>query len=400
MDDLLYPLYNSTYTIYRLSPLYTGNSQLLSPIACNLHARRLRDVLRGETFRGVDVGLSNADSSLSTSGSLLECTWELLGNEQQWRAARKERGDEGDATSDTSELSGELDAGSARGIHVQLHYERHTHSALLLQDPETASRIPGFTPLPLLLVRMPAALRETFINHLATTFDTRISPMRLRGDFLTSSLEQLLGDLTSQGMVPSDLQGIVKAVQIQLCFPSVTTALRRMDITIAKEDIDGFVEQGKVILSALAGQDTSPQHPFHASLSAHLKAHLALSLEHPAVKTTKLACGPFALSSDGKIKLFQPPPGNSSLEAAMQGFYRALLKEAGGVPLFEKQDLPVGKGKRPADALGSALPLEEEAKRKKFRNERRMRTEEERESEQIPVDPPPPYQEVDPATRT
>ncbi|KAK3061221.1 hypothetical protein LTS18_006757 [Coniosporium uncinatum] len=219
-----------------------------------------------------------------------------------------------------------------------------------------------------------------------------------------SSLEQLLGDLTSWESAPGDLQSIVKAVQVQLSFPSVTAALRNLDITIVKEDVDGFLQQGQALLSASPNQEPSSQTPFRASLSAYLKAHLALSLNHPAVKITKLACGPFALSGDGKIKLFQPQPGNSSLEAAMQGFYRTLLEQAGGGTLLEKVDSSVGKGKRTADLAGSALLREEqEAKKKRLgESERRVGVEEEREREreQIPVDPPPPYQEVDPASRT
>ncbi|KFX96834.1 hypothetical protein V490_03110, partial [Pseudogymnoascus sp. VKM F-3557] len=61
----IYPLYNTTYTLHRLSPL----SSLL-PSTLPTHARALHDILAGSTLRGVRIGLATEDLALSRAGAL------------------------------------------------------------------------------------------------------------------------------------------------------------------------------------------------------------------------------------------------------------------------------------------------------------------------------------------
>ena len=374
-DVPAYPLYNSTFTTYRASPFYHGDSELLDDQTLKIHARRLRDLLKGDTLRGVQVGLGAPDDGLSRSGTLEECTWDLLGDETACKAQHRPGED---SELDRTDLSAvKVLPESVRGIHVQLHYERMTHSALLLRDPAAEDLgIPGFTSLPLLMIRMPAALREMFLDFLSTTFDSRISTMNLRSSFLTSSLENLLRRANLKER-PDNFAMIGNGIQLQLSTPSVTPSLKNIDITIAKDDVQGFISHGKLLFSAA----TVPRRreaddprltiagPFTSALSAYLSEHLALSVSNPLVTISKAVCGPLALSGDGKIKLFPPRPtaasadeslsdiGPSASELAMNDFYVSLLREAdaGSVSASVKSRILADKTnmKRSADESGA-----------------------------------------------
>ncbi|KAF2456064.1 kinetochore complex Sim4 subunit Fta1-domain-containing protein [Lineolata rhizophorae] len=395
-----YPLYGTTFTAYRLSPLYHGapspaNPPLLSPPALRLHARRLADLLRRDTLRGVrvDFGPAGGDAGAAAHGALRECVWDVLGDEDAWVRApkaggevaggmedgREEEEEEVDelSTSAADVRSGREDGvgvgrareeSGARGIHVQLRYERATYTALFLRDPEDgAAAVPeGFTHLPLMLVRMPAALKEMFVEHVASTFDARVSPMRLRNAFLNDVLEGVLRDVGRAGdddgeeadaqagtqesgalagssssatttteevddaitaarefkLSPTPdpvFTSTIKSLQIQLAFPHAAPQLKSLDVRIAKEDMQQFVARGRVLLTLRQQQPQphtqptslsttqTPAGPFSAALAHYLTAHLALRPMHPAVSISRTACGLFALSSDAKIKLTPPP---------------------------------------------------------------------------------------------
>ncbi|KAF2101205.1 hypothetical protein NA57DRAFT_35427 [Rhizodiscina lignyota] len=419
MDVPTYPLYNSTFTTYRASPFYHGASELLDDENLKAHARKLRDLLKGDSLRGVQVELSVPDDALSKSGSLEECTWDLLGDEAAWKAQYRP-GD--DSELDRTDLSAiNVLAESVRGIHVQLRYERTTHSALLLRDPAADDfGISGFTSIPLIMIRMPVALREAFLNFLSTTFDARISPMKLRSPFLTSSVESLLRRLDLKAH-PENIDMIGNGVQLQLSFPSAAPALKNLDITIAKDDVQGFVSRGQSLLSSVRSQanETRPTiaGPFTAALSVYLNEHLALSISNPAIVVAKAICGPLALSGDGKIKLFPPRPTPvsddsistiepSTSELAMHDFYVALLREADSGTLCTSVKARVlsekGNGKR---AVTSAEASGASSEKKRFKSVERddeddvvmVGTKERHTS--VPAEPPPPYEMHDFASR-
>ncbi|EKG14232.1 hypothetical protein MPH_08607 [Macrophomina phaseolina MS6] len=241
-----YPLYDATFTAYRLSPLYHGPNPLLEEPTLRMHARRLRDILRGDILRGVDIGGGNTDGS--TSGTLERCTWDLIGDEVSWQRLHQPGAEEQEA-----EQPGELtDAPSlapseARGIHVELRYQKATYTAILLRDPENPSATPpDFTSLPLLLVRMPAALRATFNTYLTTAFDTRLALLRLPSRFLCTTLESIL--------CHTPTADLLTRLQLQLSFPTACSAatLRNIDITLAPGDIASFVERGAALLPSRA----------------------------------------------------------------------------------------------------------------------------------------------------
>ncbi|KAK0622122.1 hypothetical protein DIS24_g11389 [Lasiodiplodia hormozganensis] len=348
-----YPLYDSTYTAYRLSPLYHGANILLEETTLRMHARRLRDILRGDILRGVDVGAGNADGG---SGILESCTWDLIGDEASWEKLHQQ-----DAEAQEDEQPGDLtdapslDPSEARGVHVELRYQKASYTALLLRDPEDES-VPapeGFTALPLLLVRMPAALRDSFTSYIASTFDARVAPMKLRSRFLSASLETILSHLDATASTSfssaSPLPSILSRLQLQLSFPTAcpTAALRALDITLSRNDIPELLRRGTALLTANTNNNNITG-PFTAALSHYLRTHLALDLAHPGVHISKIALPPLlALSADGRLKLFSPhtaataaPDSTAAISVAglkrvVDAFYTALLRAARAAPVAE-----------------------------------------------------------------
>ena len=294
----IYPLYNSTYTTFRVSPLYHGNTRgalsapPLSDRGLEYHAKQLRDILTNKSIRGVDV----AQEYRGYADDLQDCSWSLLGNEDQWENEQ----------SDSNEPS--LNAETARGIYIQLRYQRNTHCALLLRDPNQLPKDhPQFTTLPLLLLRMPAPVRNVFLNYLQLNFDCNVSTHNLHS--IDASLERFMSTLSrhsaswSHFTTHPSLAQILRHLQIQLAFPSVAPLLKNIDITIAAEDIVPFLEQGEIIA---AQQSQLQQRPFIAALSHYLDKHCGLRLDQAGIQISKVVCGVFALSADGKVKIFAP----------------------------------------------------------------------------------------------
>lgn len=84
MNDIPpYPLYNRTYNLFRLSPLHHGDAPLLADRTLRTHAKRLKEQLKGDNVRGVQVDFASAEDT-ARLGPLEECTWELLGDEDAW----------------------------------------------------------------------------------------------------------------------------------------------------------------------------------------------------------------------------------------------------------------------------------------------------------------------------
>ncbi|MBE7181842.1 MAG: hypothetical protein INR71_11665, partial [Terriglobus roseus] len=207
----------------------------------------------------------------------------------------------------------------------------------LLRDPDADDfAVDGFTSLPLLLVRMPAPLRDALVEYLSTAFDCRVSPLKLSSAFLSSSMELFLRRLGAKSS-SGDSGALDKGVQVQLAFPTVAPALRNLDVSVPRDDIPGFLAHGHALQRSVAACSTSRSGPFTRALEYYMKHHLALDCSHPDVHVSKVVCGPLALSADGKIKLFapQPLPGSedgelSPSELATRDFYASLCALAGG----------------------------------------------------------------------
>ena len=77
-----HPLYSTTYTLHRLSPLYTGSRSALTNDSLAQYARSFRDILAGEVLRGVRVGLGYDGDALARAGGLQTVNWSLLLEEE------------------------------------------------------------------------------------------------------------------------------------------------------------------------------------------------------------------------------------------------------------------------------------------------------------------------------
>jgi hypothetical protein len=412
-----YPLYNSTFLLYRVSPLYHGDAPLLQERALQTHSRRLRDVLKGDNLRGVQVDFASADSAVASSGPLNECEWNMIGDESSWVAYHQHM--DGSQSQDTPSVTPD----SARGLMVDLYYAKHSYNALLLRDPVVTTSPTEFTNFPLLLVRMPAPIREIFLNYISTTFDARVSPFKPNPSFLTSALESHLTHLTAASSTQS-IPEIIKVLGLQLTFPALnSTLLKHIDLSIARDDVPGFHTRGKLILQRNRSRTTKDNTPFTTALSEYLAAHLALTNidDNKNIHVSKIGCGAFNISTDGKLKLFAPAPiatdgseyGNttaedSAAELAMRDLYTSLIREATRQGPYSTEDVamqdadgfqPKSKPKRPLGELAAAA---------KKRARGRTADAPEREAEEttapqskgrdsIPAEPPPPYELHDPS---
>jgi Kinetochore complex Sim4 subunit Fta1 len=343
-----YPLYNTTFSLFRLSPLYTGNAPLLSNTILSQHARRFRDILAGEVLRGVRVGLGPEDNGLARAGALQTVTWKFLPEEEAWAAE-----DEAELENDDTTIS----LANNRGMLVTVTYEKIAYRAILLrarrdgnydETVDTAREDEdGFQNFPLLLSKMPGPLRETFVDYLSTTFDARISALRLSSRYLTNAFEKYLADISigedgkalDAGERSRSLRNVVKETAVYLGFdvPDGSSSLKTIDIQIAREDLLSMIARGKQI-----GRLERGDSPFLDALTAYIKAHLALNMADERVKVARMACGAFVLGGEGRVKITQPvstADGDNPQSRATRRLVNDLISVASGGTLSKEDGI-------------------------------------------------------------
>lgn len=351
-------LFSTSWTLHRLSPLYHGqdsNHSLLDVPECfRTYANRLRDTLTGNVLGGIvqtstpSTGMGGLDDVLARAGALKECKWTAIPTWSYWNEEHSILEDPAQDAPLT------LTADQSAGILISLHYENATYKAALLAGPdgyrhEDADRPGGTTFLPLLVTRMPNALRQSLISFLSETFDTRVSVLRLPSSFLCRALERYLATLnriasrgrrhtanqtaTSRVESRAFMESVIKEVQLTLSFPlPVSTDLKSLDIHLPRESLSAFYEHGLGDLEAESNKKNKeaevPSAPFLKALSEYFDRNLAMKLDlrdfmgQPAsstgdckgrnIKLTKVSCGAFVLGSEGRIK-FLANPGRTIL---------------------------------------------------------------------------------------
>ncbi|KAG4025556.1 hypothetical protein MFRU_055g00290 [Monilinia fructicola] len=298
-----YLIYNTTFTLHRASPFYIGE-KTLSDVNLQIHARRFRDILAGDVLRGVRVGLGSEDDTLARVGALQKVVWKNFTVDSDWAIK--------DTTGEALDVS-ESETTHNRGILVEVNYEKANYSAILLRatpgdGADDSILLPpneesGFLRLPLILTRMPLSLKETFIQYISQTFDSRVSPLKLEASELTKAFEQYISNSDNEDATTEErqvgIQKVIKEIQISVGFdiPGGSATLKTIDIHIAREDLPRMLARGKKI--------TKDETPFMAALKSYIKAHLALDLGHEKVKIVRIACGAFVLG-EGRLKLTQP----------------------------------------------------------------------------------------------
>ena len=253
-------------------------------------------------LRGIRTRIEENDDATNKSGPLQECRWNLIQPNESIR---------------DDETPGQLSRGAdglgiLEGIEVEIVYEKATYNALMLRDPAAESNHnDGEMHLPLLLSRMPSATRELFLHYLSTTFDTHAEAMRFKGQFIGDALEAFVREAARDGA--RNAVKIIRDIQLKLAFRApAQPALSSLDVMIHREDVQGFLEAGKLLsktrpgqMESLASTKFSPG-PFMSAIHEYLSTHLALNMSHDDIAISRVSCGAFALGREGKAKLFPP----------------------------------------------------------------------------------------------
>ncbi|CZT42111.1 uncharacterized protein RSE6_01955 [Rhynchosporium secalis] len=339
IPNQVYPLYNTTFSLYRLSPLHTGSNETLSNSRLRELARQFHDILAGEVLRGVRVGLGQEDDALARVGALQTVTWRLLPEEETWSAE-----DETEMANDDTTMS----LAACRGMIVTATYEKMAYKVILLRDERgdytdtsmvtLRAETAGFQNFPLMLSRMPGSLREVFVNFLVETFDNRISPLQFPSRYLIDTFERYVADISmGEDGEPLDmiersrvLRNTIKETLVVVGFdlPDGSAALKTAEINLAREDLPRMIARGKMI-----GRQEDTDSPFFDALATYIKGHLALDLRHEKVKILRIACGAFVLGTEGKLKLTHMAggeDGESSRGAATRRLLNGFISHAAG----------------------------------------------------------------------
>ncbi|KAG5922959.1 hypothetical protein E4U42_005113 [Claviceps africana] len=202
-QDILPPFFNTTFSTHRVSPLFIGQQEL-DPSRLQQLAHRLRDTLVGDVVRGIQIGLESTDTPAGQVGALRSVTirWfqaqRLLGGDLDYTEQ-----DGGNGIDDAVMRQwNRLPERHKRGLWIEIVHENASYIALLLpghpgavRDRRTASSGWAMQPdgkvletgvdqrqfvhLPLLLLRMPQALKGVIGDWISTTFDCRVSKLNL-----------------------------------------------------------------------------------------------------------------------------------------------------------------------------------------------------------------------------
>ena len=341
------PLYNTLYTLHRVSPLYhghqgnatnrttddDGSTGFLSPTSLAKHAGRFYEILlQRHGLRGVlhvSADNNNDDNNNSREdegggggtakeGALVECRWTSLSSSSP---SDKDDNDDDD-----------------QGIHVEIIYENIIYTAILLGQPKTNEEVKDeFTSLPLLLTRMPHVIRGALTEYLSNNFDTRITtPMKLPSDTLISLLEEYLHTLSDQPSSSSSLLSTaIRDIHLTISFNDDDDhLLRALEVTIASEDVLPFLHQGR---DRPTTTPTNKNQPFMTALRSYLFTHLALRLDSQSVKISKIAGAGFLLNGEeGKVKIICSTTGGGEHDMvasriqsrARRGLIRGLVERA------------------------------------------------------------------------
>ncbi|KND89571.1 hypothetical protein TOPH_05661 [Tolypocladium ophioglossoides CBS 100239] len=375
-DEIVPPFFNTTFSTHRVSPLYIGPQGLTTARLEHL-AHRLRDTLVGDVVRGIQVGLEAADTPMGQVGPLRAVTI-------RWFHAQSILGEA--AVDEDSERAWDKFSGEqGRCLWIEIRDENAAYVALLLpgfsspmddaaaQQPAWAMQSSNadvdksqFAHLPLLLLRMPQALKTVIGGWLSTTFDCHVGKLTLGTKTLINVWESWI---RTSGL-PNKGPGFVLTVSFNAPATerrssaasdsdgglgegdgSAQPGLKSLEITISPSDLRRFLRAGeedgaheRTTSDAwtndvrerrrLAGgnaddgwgwrtSEDAPKHPFTEALARYLDHHLALNLFHPGVRVVQISCGAFVLAQS-RLKIVKLGDVTSDLTRAAWMFVTQL----------------------------------------------------------------------------
>ncbi|KAJ5329954.1 hypothetical protein N7452_010344 [Penicillium brevicompactum] len=294
----LFQLFNTSWTIHRLSPLHHGKdceTLLGNEVALKAYETRLREHLTGEVLAGVQADTIADDGALAKTGALNECLWQPISPSREM-----------------SESQGVL-----QGILVTLEYENITYKAALLTDSSNDRK--GSTSLPLVLTRFPTALRQTFLAFLSANFDTYTSPLRLPSNFICVGLETYIGALQRAETVET-----IRELQLTLSFsPSIAPDLKSLNVNISRAALSDFLRAKAPVRGQSLKQKM--RSPLIDNLTSYLEEHLAMKLDLDGsdqakqhVRLSKIVCASFVLGGEGRLKLVATDKDDDENKSALE----------------------------------------------------------------------------------
>ncbi|KAH7171350.1 kinetochore complex Sim4 subunit Fta1-domain-containing protein [Dactylonectria macrodidyma] len=343
------PFFNTTFSTHRVSPLHVS-PEGLTPGRLEVLSRRLRDVLVGDVVRGIQVGLQATETSSGQVGPLKAV-------QLQWFQAN-------------TILGGDVENQSQWGLWIDIRHENAAYAGLLLPglstssaDDTTPDTQGNFLQLPLLLLRMPAALKNVVTDWLAATFDCRVGRMTIGTKTILGVWEswvEAVGiknsgpdfTVTLAFNVPLSAIGdaTIEDSEDEVVQDPTAPGLRSMDITISPQDLRRFARAGASMQPLkkdtldpweddprerrrLAGGNSddgwawrandAKTHPFTEALGRYLSHHLALDLFHPSVRVTQISCSGFVLGQS-RLKIVRLGDLTDDLSRAAWAFVEQL----------------------------------------------------------------------------
>lgn len=318
-------------------------------------------------MRGIQIGLESTDTPAGQVGALRSVTihWfqaqKLLGSDLTFT----EQDGSDDLADTVMKQWNRLPESNKRGLWIDIRHENAAYVALLLpghpgslkdrkstsigwamqsdaNGPKSGVDEDQFIHLPLLLLRMPQALKSVIGDWLSTTFDCRVSKLNLG----TKTLVTVWEDWIKIAGLPNKGPDFAVTLAFNAPIPpkeqegeadmqddndndddgmSKDPGLRAMDITISPQDLRKFLRAGSQAgelyetnssggwendnreRRRLAGgnaddgwgwrSDQDPDlHPFTEALAHYLDHHLGLNLFHPSVRVVQISCGGFVLA--------------------------------------------------------------------------------------------------------
>ncbi|KAG5946855.1 hypothetical protein E4U59_002828 [Claviceps monticola] len=418
-DEVLPPFFNTTFSTHRVSPLFIGQQEL-DPARLQQLAHRLRDTLVGDVVRGIQIGLESTDTPAGQVGALRSVTI-------RWFQAQKLLGGDLDYTEQDSGNGiddavmrhwNRLSERHKRGLWVEIVHENASYVALLLpghpgavRDRRTATsngwamQSDGktldvgadpdqFVHLPLLLLRMPQALKGVIGDWISTTFDCRVSKLNLGTRTLVTVWEDWIKVAGLPGKGPDFSISLAfnaplaKKARSSKAAPGNEAAeqerqgpdegededsededtsrepgLRSIDMTISPQDLRRFFRVGEQSGALYGSINSGPwesdprerrrlaggnaddgwawrtnqapdEHPFTEALARYLDHHLALNLFHPSVRIVQISCGGFVLAQS-RLKVVRVGSVSDQLARAAWVFVTRLGERLRGEKMFD-----------------------------------------------------------------
>ncbi|KAI1747109.1 kinetochore complex Sim4 subunit Fta1-domain-containing protein [Xylaria castorea] len=331
-----FKFFNTTFSTFRVSPLYIAQNNL-TPAGLETLSRRLRDTLVGDVVRGVQVGLEGDNATLGRLGTLERVEWRECSLATMIPSlVEAEEGMDDEARH--RRRGGGIQRGRGRRARetrrrhllcLELEYEKTTFSALLLpsldekhmerdgdnddDDGESPLRNPpswtqnstnprdklkskskedqedttttAFAHYPLLLTRMPAALKSALLDFLSSTFDCRISALRLGTRSLIGSWERWIGGARERAL--SKDVALTLGFHLEPPLSSKTTGgasahdeeheqeqapvvlgLKTIDVVVPADEVRRFLRAGRKGIADSDGHNKNGKRPSDPAAAA------------------------------------------------------------------------------------------------------------------------------------